>query len=194
MSLSQLFYSVALFLHILSVLGLYIAIGLEWTMLQRIRQASTVTQVREWLSIHGALNKVHAVVGPAILLSGLYMTLTRWGITTAWITISLVLLLVISILGLLINARRLGALASAAQTDSSTRPSPALSRLINDPVLFTSGTTMGMVGLGIVCLMVVKPDLIASLAIIGVAALLGLACSAPSWQARAMIVPVEEIK
>jgi hypothetical protein len=184
MSWSELFYSVTLFLHVLSVLVLYIAIGLEWTMLQRIRQASAVTQVREWLSIHGALDKVHAVVGPVILLSGLYMTLARWGITTAWITISLILLIVISILGPLINSRRLGALASTAQADSSTTPSPALSRLINDPVLFTSGTTMGMVGLGIVCLMVVKPNLIASLAIIVVAALLGLACSASSWRSR----------
>jgi hypothetical protein len=93
-------------------------------------------------------------------------------------------LIVISILGPLINARRLRALASAAQADSSTTPSPALSCLINDPVLFTSGTTMGVVGLGIVCLMVVKPNLIASLAIIVVAALLGLACSAPSWRSR----------
>ena len=61
MSLSQLLYSVALFLHILGVLGAYIAIGLEWTMLQRVRQAREVTQIREWISIHGALDKVHGV-------------------------------------------------------------------------------------------------------------------------------------
>jgi hypothetical protein len=35
----QLFYPVVLFLHILSVLGAYIAVGLEWTMLQRMRRA-----------------------------------------------------------------------------------------------------------------------------------------------------------
>jgi hypothetical protein len=51
-----------------------------------------------------------------------------------------------------------------------------------------------VVGLGIICLMVVKPNLVASLAIIVVSALLGLACSAPSWQARAVAIPAEEIK
>ncbi|HEX6481495.1 MAG TPA: hypothetical protein VF043_21860, partial [Ktedonobacteraceae bacterium] len=78
----------------------------------------------------------------------------------------------------------LGAIASAAQAESSTSLSPALSRLINNPVLLTPVTTSEIIGLGVICLMVVKPDLIASLAIIVVSALLGLACSAPSWQAR----------
>lgn len=52
----------------------------------------------------------------------------------------------------------------------------------------------GVVGLGIVCLMVGKPNLIASLVIIVVSALLGLAFSTPSWQPRAVAVPAEEIK
>lgn len=84
------------------------------------------------------------------------------------------------IVGILVNSPRLGAIASAAQAESSTSLSPALSRLINNPVLLTSVTTSEIIGLGVICLMVVKPDLIASLAIIVVSALLGLACSAPS--------------
>ena len=194
MSLSQLLYSVALCLHILGVLGAYIAIGLEWTMLQRVRRAREVTQIREWISIHGALDKVHGMSGVAILLPGLYMTFTRWSITAPWITISLLLLIVMNILGILINSRRLGAIASAAQAASSITPASDLSRLINSPVLFTSCTTGGVVGLGIVCLMVGKPNLIASLVIIVVSALLGLAFSTPSWQPRAVAVPAEEIK
>jgi uncharacterized membrane protein len=190
----QLFYPVVLFLHILSVLGAYSAVGLEWTMLQRMRRARAVAQIREWISIRGALDKVHGATGAGLLLSGLYMTFIRWGITVPWITISLILLIVMSILGILVHSPRLRAIALAAQAESSAAPSPALSRLINNPVLFTSGTTTGIVGLGIICLMVMKPDLVASLAIIVVSALLGLACSAPSWQARAVAIPAEEIK
>jgi hypothetical protein len=122
------------------------------------------------------------------------MAFTRWGITTPWIMISLILLIAMNIVGILVSSPRLGAIASAAQAESSAAPSSALSRLINNPVLITSVTTSGIVGLGIICLMVVKPDLVASLTIILVSALLGLACSAPSWQARAVIVPAEEIK
>ena len=194
MAILQLFYPVVLFLHILSVLGAYSAVGLEWTMLQRMRRARAVAQVREWISIHGALDKVHGATGAGLLLSGLYMTFIRWGITTPWITISLILLIVMNILGILVHSPRFRAIALAAQAESSAAPSPALSRLINNPVLFTSGTTTGIVGLGIICLMVMKPDLVASLAIIVVSALLGLACSAPSWQARAVAIPAEEIK
>ena len=122
------------------------------------------------------------------------MTLSRWGITTPWIMISLILLIAMNIVGPLINSRRLGAISSAAQADFCTTPSPTLSHLINDPILFTSSTTTGIVGLGVICLMVVKPNLIASLVIIVVSALLGLAFSTPSWQPRAVAVPAEEIK
>ena len=108
--------------------------------------------------------------------------------------ISIILLIAMNIVGILVHSPRLRAIALAAQAESSAAPSPALSRLINNPVLFTSGTTTGIVGLGIICLMVVKPNLVACLAIIVVSVLLGLACTVPSWQARAVVVPAEEIK
>lgn len=44
------FYSLALFAHIVGVLGLFIGIGLQWTSILRLRRALFVAQVREWAS------------------------------------------------------------------------------------------------------------------------------------------------
>ena len=44
-------YSIALFLHIVGALGLFMALGLEWTGLWQIRSAMTTEQVRGWMGI-----------------------------------------------------------------------------------------------------------------------------------------------
>jgi hypothetical protein len=43
------YYSIALFLHIVGVLGLFVALGLEWTGLWQLRGVTTAEQVRTWL-------------------------------------------------------------------------------------------------------------------------------------------------
>lgn len=66
-------------------------------------------------------------------------------------------------------------LKKAAEAEDSGRGiSPALQRQMSDPVLLTSISTAGLVGLGVVFLMTTKPDLIGSLIALAVAAVLGV--------------------
>jgi hypothetical protein len=170
-------YSIALFLHIVGALGLFVALGLEWTGLRQLRHATTAEQAREWLGVAGLVRRVGPASLVAILLPGLYMTATTWG-GQAWIGIGLAAMLLLGALGAL-NGRRLAAIGHAAATECGDL-SPVLRQRLRDPLLWTSVQTRAAIGVGIVFLMTVKPDLGGSLLTIGAAVVLGLASTLPS--------------
>jgi len=51
-------YSLALFLHIVGALGLFIALGLEWTGLWYLRRAGTAEQAQQWLLAFTLLRRI----------------------------------------------------------------------------------------------------------------------------------------
>src|SRR5437660_11488522 len=92
-------YNVGLLVHILRVLGIFIATGVEHLVLWRLRAARTTQIVREWSLVMGWAAKLFAGSGTLILGAGLYMTITSrdWG--QAWIDAALGLLVIASISG-----------------------------------------------------------------------------------------------
>ena len=44
-------YQLADYVHLIGGVGLFVALGLEWAMIERIRSAHTVEQARAWLSL-----------------------------------------------------------------------------------------------------------------------------------------------
>jgi hypothetical protein len=73
------FYPYALFLHIVGVLGMFIAIGLEEIALFRLRAAKTTALVREWTRVMSVVEKMFPISGVLILGASLYMVFTVWG-------------------------------------------------------------------------------------------------------------------
>jgi hypothetical protein len=186
------FYAVVLFAHILGMLGLFIAISLQWTSILRLRQAQTIAQVREWMSLTVALRKIPLTATLLILVTGLYMTVTEWSWRIPWIDISLALLIFGSILGMRVNSRRLKAIhRAAAVVETPTEAIPAeLQSQINDPILWTSVHMISAMTLGAVFLMTTKPNLVGSLITLAVVLILGI-ISAQLWQSpRQATVPV----
>jgi hypothetical protein len=159
-------YSVALLVHILGVLGVFIATGIEQVVLLRLRAARATQFVREWTRVMAGVDKLFL---PSVLLlagAGLFMTFTVWGWDQAWIDVSLGTLVLVGVLGLAVNGSRLKAIerAVAALPDG---PLPTdLRRLIFHPVLSTSASITAFLTLGIVFLMVLKPGWLGSLDII----------------------------
>lgn len=158
-------YPYALFLHILGVLALFIAIGLEWTIVSRLRAAQSTAQVREWGRVSNANDKVFPIGAILILAAGLYMTFTVWGFSHAWIDVSLIELIVMAALGPAIAGRRLKAIHSAVETTPDGPLPASLQKAIGDPILWIYVQVSAMIPLGIVCLMTVKPDWIGSLVV-----------------------------
>lgn len=173
-------YNVALFVHIVGALSLFIAAGLEWVALDRMRRAQTAEQIREWV---GALRPIkHLLEAGAlmILVAGLYMAFVRWGWTTAWLDVALIAFLTMSVVGPRVIARRFGTIARLASEAPNGPLSVELAWQIHDPVLIRAVRTLAMADVGVVFLMTLKPDLIGSLTVMALATALGLVVSRSS--------------
>ncbi|HEU5155011.1 MAG TPA: hypothetical protein VFU03_09800 [Gemmatimonadales bacterium] len=165
-------YSTALFLHIVGALGLFAALALEWAGLSNLRRAGSVGQFREWAGLLQGLRRVGGPSGLTLIVTGIYLTVTRWG-SQPWIILGLIGLVTMALLGALVTGRKLGSIMKELSGDGAM--SHALRRQIHDPALLLSAWLRTGIGLGIVALMSAKPGLGASLIILGGAVFLGFA-------------------
>src|SRR5438067_1791317 len=117
------FYSLALFAHIVGVLGLFIAIGLVWISMLWLQQARTMGQVRERIALASIQERLLPAASMLILLAGIYMTVTTWGWATPWIDFSLAALVVMGALGGAVINRRLKVIRIASSTADPARAS-----------------------------------------------------------------------
>jgi hypothetical protein len=156
-------YSIALFLHVVGALLLFVTLAVEGVALRQLRRAAT-TEAAQGAA---ALLRLNRIVGPlsalAVLVPGLYMTATSWGLV-AWIVVALVSWVLIAVLGA-VNGIRILALER----------SQALLTVIRNPMFLISWMTRVAIALGIVFLMTVKPGAVASALTIALAAAAGAA-------------------
>lgn len=173
-------YAIALFVHVLGALGLFVALGLEWTGLRALRRATTAAQAQERAAAYAIIPRLYAPAAGAILLPGLYMTATVWGWGAGWPGVALGTLVLLAALGAALTGSRMAAIGRASAAESGPL-SPALRQQVRDPMLWTSVQTRAAIAVGVVFLMTVKPNLGGALLTIGVAAILGLASAVPTW-------------
>jgi hypothetical protein len=172
-------YSLALFIHIVGALGLFIGLGLEWASLWYLRRATTAEQAQQWLLVFALLRRLYPAAWAAILLAGIYMTATVWG-GVAWIGVAFAAMFLLPILGAAISGRRLAAIGPALTAEQGWL-SPALRQQLRDPLLWVSIQVRLAIAVGIVFLMTVKPGLGEALLALGLAVVLGLASALPAW-------------
>lgn len=170
-------YSIALFLHVVGALGLSVALGLEWTGLQQIRNAVLPEQVRIWMGILKATNKVGFPSMLAAVLTGIYMVLKVWG-WLPWLIVTIGSLILVIILSVVLSRPRMVAIGQALATEKGL-VSQTFHSLVNHPLLWISIWTRVAIVLGIVFLKIAKPDLVGSLLTVGVAIVLGIASALP---------------
>ena len=171
-------YDIALFLHISGAIGYFIAMGTWLFGLSALRRAQRVEQVHALTHLIGRSGPLFGISVLLILVTGLYMTITAWGLQTGWILVALISLILIAPLGTAFIEPRRRTIDRLAQ-EAPDGPLPrSLERSTHDPVLLTAVQTVTILLLGIVFLMTNKPSLIGSLIVIVVALVLGLASSA----------------
>lgn len=166
-------YSIALYLHIVSVLGMFVALGVEWIGLSQVRGAQDFGQIRVWMGILKSVPKVGLPSMLAAVLSGLYMMWKVWG-GTPWLIMSIGALVLIIVLFVAVTRPRMTAVGRALGAHKVPVVSQAFHSLANHPLLWISIQTRIAIGLGIIFLKVAKPDWTGSLLTIGVAIVLGL--------------------
>jgi hypothetical protein len=128
-------YNLMLLAHILGVLGIFIATGMEHLVLWRLRAARTTQMVREWSLVMRWADVLFAASALVILGAGLLMTITTWGWNQAWIDLSLGTLVLVAILGGGVNGSGFRAIERAAAPLPDGPLSAELRRLIYRPVL-----------------------------------------------------------
>jgi hypothetical protein len=162
-------------LHVVGAIGYFLGIGTWLFVLVGLRRAQRVEQVRAFIHLIGLSGPLSGIGALFILATGLYMVLTAWSLSTGWILVALISLILMASSGAaLIEPRRRAIDRLAREAPDGPLPQP-LELRTHDPVLLTALQTIGALLLGMVFLMTTKPDLVGSLIVVGVALLLGLA-------------------
>jgi hypothetical protein len=175
----------ALFLHIIGVVGLFIALSLELICLIGMRRARVVMQVQEWAGLRGLLAIVFPISAVLILVSGLYLVHdVLAGQSQGWTDVALIVLILLGVAGGVLSGPRMRAIGVAAQAAPAGPVSGSLSLLILDPIMWTTVQVSGTLAIGVVYLMTIKPETGGSWLTILVAAVVGLAASLPVWRVR----------
>jgi hypothetical protein len=166
-------YPFALFLHIVGAFGLIASVTLEAVGLRGLRQATEADQARTWLAISRRLviRLAPASLG-TILVTGLFMTALSWG-PKGWIAVALASLVALAVIGAFGTGMRMARLEPAVSQAHGPLTNE-LRRRLHDPVLVTSLRVRIGIVLGIAFLMTVKPTFIAALAVVVLAAAIGL--------------------
>jgi uncharacterized membrane protein len=167
-------YPSILLLHIVGVIGLFVALSLELAVVSRLRAAKTTTQVHEWLALSRVIDLILPVSAVLILISGLVLTFSAWGWGHAWIELSLGLLVLLGILGPVINGPRMKAIHVATQAAPIGEIPPALREVISNPVLRTYVPIPILAALGAVIMMVLKLDWLGSGMVIALVLMISL--------------------
>jgi hypothetical protein len=170
-------YAITLFLHIVGALGFFMALGLEWTGLWQLRNATTFEQVRPWLDILKRTLRVGFASMLITVITGVYMMVTTWR-NAAWLIVTVGALVLVIALSLVLTGPRMAAIGRVLVAEKGPL-SQTFYSLVNHPLLWISIQTRVAITLGIVFLKTVKPDLGGSLLTIGVAIIIGLASALP---------------
>ena len=175
-------YSAVLFIHVVSAIGLFIALAAEGAIFFRIRSAQSLAEARFFIRAFQRLRIIAIPSFLGILVGGLYLA-SKWGGGTFWIPFALGATLLIMLIGGLVTGRRIARLGKVLSSTEKDVSNEALSAMTKDTALLLSYGLRAGLGLGIVFLMTAKPDLLGSLGALGAgcaAALLGA-----SWIRRA---------
>jgi hypothetical protein len=157
-----------LFIHVISAMGIFAALGIEAAALYQLRRATGPGDVRVALQAYGLVRLVGALSLVGTLLSGIYLATTAWQWRGAWIGLGF--------LGLIITAG-IGGTATRVGVTRLQQGTAGDDRAVS--VLRASLLARLAMLIGVVYLMTVKPGTRGSLVVMGIgvaaAAIVGLA-------------------
>jgi uncharacterized membrane protein len=173
-------YSSTLFLHLASVLLLFIGFGIEWAANHFLRASTAPDEARTWLRLArlGPLLSGPALL--ALILSGGYLAYVTGLMKQGWIPASFLGILCVFLPGVVIHVPRMAAIRNALSMKPAAL-APELVAKLRDPLLATSVRTRALLALGIVYLMTAKLSLELSLLALLAFTVLGLLLSLRFW-------------
>lgn len=174
-------YTVALFVHVSGVIGLFGGLGALLFGATALRRAQRVEQVRLLAKLIGVTGNLAAGGIVVLGIAGFYMALTVWGIGTPWILVATVAFVLLAPAGLLVIDPRVRAIAKQARNMQDGPLPEALAARTRDPLLGTGLNAYVAYLFGIVFVMTNKPAAGESILAIVIAMAIGVLASLPLW-------------
>lgn len=171
-------YSIALFLHIAGALGFFAALGLEWATVMQLKRVTTAEQVRDWLGASGSMRRVGMISMLVLLAAGIYMMVTVWH-GVAWLIVSFVVIALMMVVMGRVSGPRMKAVHQTLANEKGML-THVQQEAVRHPMLWAGLQMRVVLGLGIVFLMTVKPDLVGSLVTMAVTVVIGLISAWPT--------------
>src|SRR5262245_58348870 len=163
--------AIALFIHLMGVITLFVAIGIVQRGGARIRGASTVGEMRLWLGLVESTNRMFPAGTLLILLSGLYLAARFWSFRVPWVSVAMASIVVMAVVGGTVIGRGLRKIAGAAA--GSGPVSVDLARIARRPAPWIAAAALNGMALGVVWIMVRKSGWAESIAVILAFAVIG---------------------
>jgi hypothetical protein len=159
------------FIHVVAALGMFAAFSVEGVAQAYLRMAETGEEVRRWSGAYRVVPPVAGVSVLTLLATGVWMTLAEWG-WTGWILVAGGAIILLAAVGASGGIRYSAAVQAAA--GESGPLSASRQGALRERLPLASLVLRVFIGLGIVFLMTVKPEIGGSLLTLVVAALLGV--------------------
>jgi hypothetical protein len=175
--------SVVLFLHVVGMLGLFVALGLDGVAVLRLRRSRSDETLTPWIRLSAELPRLYRASLAVIVLTGGYLTRgVVQGMTSetplldlAWLEVSVASLGILGVTGAVSLQRlRPSWRAVAATTGGAAAHQLAL---LQEPLLTVLVVLRAAFAIAIVFLMMNRPSLYVSLLVMVVAVVIGLASS-----------------
>lgn len=174
-------YSIALAIHLLSLMLATSAATLTWYAAHRLRRVAEAGEALQWLAFARGVARAFPIATLGLLASGGYMTEARWPWSTPWVIAALVGLAAMVALGAGVEGRRNGALAREIATNGF---SARAAGLLCDPLGWSVKFITEALLIAVVLVMVLKPTAEASAALLALAAVIGPIAAVPVWRTR----------
>ena len=177
---NDMVYNGMLFLHILGAMGYVSGLAIIYVCVLGLRRAHTIHTLRLWT---GTAARVTSIVVPisgvGVTAMGLYLYIVAWrGTQGNWALVALGAFLGVGLITGAFQRRWIAAVADRAESvpEDATLPF-AVTDAAHDPrLMFVANGSLAVV-IGVLFLMVAKPDLIVSLLVVGCALVIGLLVS-----------------
>lgn len=173
--------SMALFAHLLGMLALFAALALEWVSAELLRAPGESMPRSFAVRLVDRLPRLTAIAVALILIPGIYLAAQFRVLRSPWVAVSFAAMVLMGALGgIALRPLRRGI------KERDGVGVEAMARLASQP-FFRASLRMRVCGaLAIVYLMVVKPDLLESTALVGFAFVVGAAGTIVGWRSHAI--------
>lgn len=159
----NLFYKIALFLHIIGLIALFSGLVILQRGGVRLRTAATWEEARVWLQLMRPVGGMFFAGSIFLLATGIYMAKVEWSMSTPWVVVAEVVVVLFALVGTLVG-RGLGRMGRAARQHAGEVSTDDRS-LLSAPAVWASIFAMNGGAMGVVWLMTTKPGWAVSIAV-----------------------------